>query len=82
MTLIVFDDMIADMLINKKFNPILTDKNNKKYRTKHFYSFYYTILHTILLWKFQANENFKKLHLNIHQILTFKALWIFMKSVK
>ena len=25
MTLIVFDDMIADMLSNKKFNPILTD---------------------------------------------------------
>ena len=25
MTLLVFDDMIADMLSNKKFNPILTD---------------------------------------------------------
>ena len=26
------------------------------------------IQHTILLWKFQAKENFNKLHLIIHQI--------------
>ena len=34
----------------------------------------------ILLWKFQTKKILKKLHLIIHQILTFKTLWIFKES--
>ena len=30
--------------------------------------------------KFQTEENFKKFNLIIHQILTFKTLWIFAKT--
>ena len=35
------------------------------------------LLGTILLREFQTNENFNKLHLIIHQILTLKTLLIF-----
>ena len=34
-----------------------------------------------MLWKFQTKEKFNKLRLIIHQLLTFKTLWIFIKSV-
>ena len=37
------------------------------------------ILLTILLKKFQTKEKFNKLHLIIHQILTFRTLRIFTK---
>ena len=40
--LIVLDDMIADMLSNKKLNPILPELFIR--RIKHFSCFYYTIL--------------------------------------
>ena len=40
------------------------------------------IPHTILLWKFQTKERFNKSHLIIHQILTFKILWIFLKNAR
>ena len=39
--LIIFDDMISDMLSNKKLNPIVTELF-KHYKT--FILFYYTIL--------------------------------------
>ena len=39
--LIVFDDMIADMINNKKLNPIVTDLRQK---IKNFYCFYHTII--------------------------------------
>ena len=43
--LIVFDDMIADMLSNKKFYPIVTELFiYERWNTKYFSCFYYTIL--------------------------------------
>ena len=42
--LIMFDDMIADMLNNKKLNPIITELLIRGKKTKHFSYFYYTIL--------------------------------------
>ena len=33
---------------------------------------------TIQLWKFETNKSFNKLHLIIHQILTFKIILIFL----
>ena len=44
-------------------------KNNKLSSTHYF------------LWKFQTQEHFNKFHLIIDQILIFKILWIFIKSV-
>ena len=41
--LIVFDDMIADMLSNKKLNPMVTELCIRQ-KAKHFSCFYYTIL--------------------------------------
>ena len=41
--LIDFDDMIADMLNNKKINLIVTELFNR-YKVKHFSCFYYIIL--------------------------------------
>ena len=90
--LIIFDDMIANMLNNKKLNPIETElfitgrKLNESlvFITKPYFAVLKEldqILCTILLWKFQINKNFKKLHLPIHQILILKASWIFMKNV-
>ena len=81
--LIVFDDLIVDMLSNKKLNPIVTElfitgwKLNISLLLLHnFISLFQKlnqIQHTILLWKFQTKQNFNKLHL--------MALWAFMKSV-
>ena len=42
--MIVFDDMIADMLSNKKPNPILTELFIRRRKQKHFSCFYYKIL--------------------------------------
>ena len=81
--LIVFDDMIADMLNNKKLNPIVTELfiRGKKLNISIAFitQFYFDVpknirLRTILLRKFQTNQNFNKLHLIIHQILTYKTL--------
>ena len=41
---IFFDDMIADMLSNKKLNPVVTELFIKGKKTNHFSRFYYTIL--------------------------------------
>ena len=81
--LIVFDDLIVDMLSNKKLNPIVTElfirgwKLNISLLLLHnFISLFQKlnqIQHTILLWKFQTKENFNKLHL--------MASWAFIKSV-
>ena len=50
--LIVFDNMIADMLSNKKPNPTVTEL----FIRDKFYA------QVFLLWKFQTNENFNILH--------------------
>ena len=42
--LIVSDNMIADMLSNKKPNPMVTEVENLRWKTKHFLCFYHTIV--------------------------------------
>ena len=42
--LIAFDDMIADMLSNKKLNQIVTELFITKQKIKYIYCFYYTTL--------------------------------------
>ena len=83
--LIVFDDIIADMLSNKELDPSVIELFIRKRALKISLVFvtqsYFTgskniiqnILHTILLWKYQINERLNKLHLMIHQILNFKT---------
>ena len=64
--LIVFDDMIADMLSNKKRNQIVTELFIRERK-----------LNISLVFITQSDfavPNFNKLHLIIHQILTFKTL--------
>ena len=41
---IVFDDMIADILSNKKLNPIVTELNLILKKIKYFSCFYYATL--------------------------------------
>ena len=81
--LIVFDGRISDMLSNKKHNSIVTELfiwGRKLCISIVFMTQSYFVKRTILLWKFQVKESFNKLHLITHQILTFKTLWIFIKS--
>ena len=47
--LIVFDDMIADMLSNKKLNPKLTELFNKKTRGKKL-NIYHFLLHNVIIF--------------------------------
>ena len=87
--LIVFNDMIADMASNKKFNPIVTELFIRERKPNIFLVFiaisfhssktYYTKFNT--QWKFRTKENFNKLPLIILQMLTFKTFWILTKSV-
>ena len=76
--------MIADMLSNKKRNPVVIElfirgrKLNVSlaFITQSYFAVPKNIIlnsHTIVLWKFQTKENFNKLCLIIHQILTFKT---------
>ena len=60
--LIIFDDIIADMINSKKLNPIITELRQKD---KHLFCFYHTVLYHIK--KYQAKfyallyyENFKQ----------------------
>ena len=86
----VFDDMITDMLNIKKRNPIITElfirgrKLNISlvFITEFYFAVPKTIRLTISLRKFQTNKNFNKLYLIIHQILTLKTLWIFIKCTE
>ena len=70
--MIVFNDMIADMINNKKLNSIVTELFIEGKKLKIYIVFitqsYFkipkeVILNTThcLLWKFQIKENFKKL---------------------
>ena len=85
--LIVFDDMIVGMLSNKKLNPVVTQLFIKGRKSKHFSCFYYTadfavqkqlgwILDTVLLWKFQSNENFIKIAFNYSSGIDFINLYV------
>ena len=88
--LIVFDGMIVDMLSNKKLNQIVAElliRGRKLNISLAFIKqFYFAVTQNIRLssthyFKFQTKENFNKLRLIIHQILSFKTLCIFTKSV-
>ena len=83
----VFDDMIADMLSNKKLNPIVTElliRGRKLsislvFITKSYFAVPKNIrlnsTHYFVM-KISNKRNFNKLHLIIHQILTFKTSYI------
>ena len=71
--LIVFDDIIADMINNKKLNSIVTEffiigrKLNIFLVSLHNYILRFQnvldqILLTVLSWKFRIKENFNKFH--------------------
>ena len=83
--------MIADMLSNKKPNPIVTEllirgrKQNISFVS--ITQSYFAVAKIIRLnsthffiMEFQANESIIKLHLIIHQILSFKTIWIVIKN--
>ena len=90
-----FNDMIADMICNRKLNLILIElfirrrklhistafiSYNKK--TTHFYCFYHTILlRSTKNSKYKTNESFNKSQLIIHRIMTVNTFAIFTKSV-
>ena len=87
--LIVFDDMIADMLSNKNLNPIVTKLFIRGRKLNIFLVFitqsYFAVPKIIRLnsthYFIVKIPNFNKSHLIIHQILTFRTLWNFIKSV-
>ena len=77
--------MIADMLVNKKLNAIVTELfiGERKLNISVLFitQSYFAVPKNIrpnsihyFVMKFQTKENFNKLHLIIHQILTFKTL--------
>ena len=83
--LIVFQDIFADLLNNKKRNPIVTELfiRAKKvnislvFITQSCFAVPKNVrlsLPTILLRTFQTNENFSIFRLIIYQILTLKTL--------
>ena len=83
--LIVFDNMTGDLLSNKKVNPMVTELSircrNLNISLVFITQFYFAVPKNIRLnsthyfiRKFETNENFNKLHLIIHQILTLKTL--------
>ena len=73
--LIVFDDMIADMLSNKKLNPVVTELFVRGRKLNISLVFitqsYFAVPKSIRL---NSNKNFHKLHLFINQIFTLKTL--------
>ena len=85
--LIAFDDMIVDMFSNKKLNPMVTElfiRGRKLNISLVFITqFYFAVPKNIKLnsTHFFVMKISNKLHLTIHQILYFKTLWIFIKSL-
>ena len=79
--LIVFDDMIADVLRNKNLNPVVTELFIRGRKLNMSFFLCQNILDQILciisLWKFKTNKNFNKLHFIICQILTLGTLLMF-----
>ena len=75
--LIAFDDMSVDMLSDKNLNPVVTELFIRGKQLQVFSCFQ----HSILLWKFQTKERYNRMHLVIHQILTFKTLRTFIKNI-
>ena len=69
--LIVFDDIIADMLSNKKLNPTITELllRGRKLNISRFFQFI-----TKIIRPKQTNDSFKISDFIIHQALTFQTL--------
>ena len=89
--LIIFYDLIANILKNKKPNPTVTElfirgrklSNSLVYITQTYFAVPKNIRENsghYFIMKIQANKNFNKLRLTIHQILTFKTLQIYVKN--
>ena len=89
--LIVFDDMIADMLSNKKLNVIVTESFIKGRKVNISLVFitqsYFAVARNIRListhyfvMKIPDKRELNKVHLINHQILTLKNLLIFTKK--
>ena len=83
--MILFDDMIAEMLGNKKRNPVQIELfirgNILNISFVVITQSYFTApkildktLHIALTGKFQTNESFKILSIIIHQLLTLNSL--------
>ena len=83
--LIVFGNMIADVIRNKKLNQIVTELfikgRNLNISTAVITQSYFAVPRDarlnctyFLFWKFQTNDSFNKLHLIIHQILAMKTM--------
>ena len=83
--LIVFDDMIADMLCKKKLNPIVTELFIRGRKLKIYLIFiiqsYFAVPKNIrqnsthyFIMKIPYKRELNKLHLTIHQILALKTL--------
>ena len=90
--LIVFDDMIADMLSNKKINPIVTELFIRGRKVNIYLVFmiqyFFAVPRNIRLnsthgfpMKIPNKRSFKILHLIIYQIMTFQTLKNFIKSL-
>ena len=83
--LIVFDDMIADMLCKKKLNPIVTELFIRGRKLNIYLIFiiqsYFAVPKNIrqnsthyFIMKIPCKRELNKLHLTIHQILALKTL--------
>ena len=83
--LIVFDDMIADMLCKKKLNPIVTELFIRGRKLNIYLIFiiqsYFAVSKNIkqnsthyFIMKIPYKRELNKLHLTIHQILALKTL--------
>ena len=83
--LIVFDDIIADILSNKKLNPVVTElfSRGRKLNISLVFitqSYFAVPRNNRLNWTHHFVMKIPNI-LIIHQILTFKTLWIFLKSL-
>ena len=89
--LIIFYDLIANILKNKKPNPTVTElfirgrklSNSLVYITQTYFAVPKNIRENsghYFIIKIQVNKNFNKLRLIIHQLLTFKTLRIYVKN--
>ena len=90
--LIVFDDMIAEMISNKNLHPVVTGlfiRGRKlNFSLAYITQSYFAVSKNIRLnstnnfvMKIINKKDFQKLHLITYQILALKALWIFNKKV-
>ena len=86
----MFDDMIADVLSNKKINLMVTELfiRSRKLIISLVCIAYFAVPKSIRLtsrhyfiMRIQTNENLNKLHLVIQHLLTFKTLQIYIKNI-